>query len=159
MIQRKDIPNYIEVINLITQFYINQKSYQSAISELNQHEFIELCSQNSILEAEREYFLGLVSKNLKSEELLPPLVYFEKAYDLIKDEYIIELTWKVLFEISDLYIERGNLHKAKFFVTYTRELIYFIAEKIKSPQLRATYLRNSERMNTLKKLESFYPSN
>ena len=159
MIQRKDIPNYIEVINLITQFYINQKSYQSAISELNQHEFIELCSQNSILEAEREYFLGLVSKNLKSEELLPPLVYFEKAYDLIKDEYINELTWKVLFEISDLYIERGNLHKAKFFVTYTRELIYFIAEKIKSPQLRATYLRNSERMNTLKKLESFYPSN
>jgi hypothetical protein len=111
------------------------------------------------LEAQREYFLGIISKNIKSDKLLPPLVYFEKAYDLIRDEYINELTWKVLFEISELYIERGNLTKAKYFVTYTRELIYFIAEKIESPHLRAAYLRNRERMNTLKKLESFYPSN
>jgi hypothetical protein len=111
------------------------------------------------LEAQREYFLGIISKNMKSDKLLPPLVYFEKAYDLIKDECITELTWKVLFEISELYIERGNLTKAKFFVTYTRELIYFIGEKIKSPHLRAAYLRNPERMLTLKKLESFYPSN
>ena len=159
MIQRKDSHNYIEVINLIIQFYIYQKSFHNAISELNQPEFIELCSQNSILEAQREYFLGIISKNTKSDKLLPPLVYFEKAYDLIKDEYINEVTWKVLFEISELYIERGNLTKAKYFVTYTRELIYFIAEKIESPHLRATYLQNSERMNTLKKLESFYPSN
>ncbi len=158
MIQRKDNHNYSEVINLIIQFYINQKSYHNAISELNQPEYIELCSQNSILKAEREYFLGIISKNSKSDKLLSPLIYFEKAYDLIKDQYINELTWKVLFEISELYIERGNLHKAKYFVTYTRELIYFIAEKIESPQLRAAYLRNSERLNTLKKLESFYPS-
>jgi len=111
------------------------------------------------LEAQREYFLGIISKNLKLDKLLPPLVYFEKAYDLIKDEHISELTWKILFEISDLHIERGNFQKAKFFVTYTRELIYFIAEKIESPQLRAAYLRNGERLTTLKKLESFYPSN
>ena len=85
--------------------------------------------------------------------------YFEKAYNLIKEENITELTWKVLFEISDLYIERGNLSKAKYFVTYARELIYFIADKIESPQLRAAYLRSKERLDTLKKLESFYPSN
>ncbi len=145
---------------LLIKFYLYQQElFQKAIEELNNLELIELCSQNSILEAQREYFLGIISKNIKSDKLLPPLVYFEKAYDLIKDEYINELTWKVLFEISELYIERGNLTKAKYFVTYTRELIYFIAEKIESPHLRAAYLRNHERMNTLKKLESFYPSN
>jgi len=158
MIMRNDNHNFVEVTMLLIQFYISNPSYRKAIEELNKEELIELCSQNSILEAQREYFLGIISKNLKSEELLPPLVYFEKAYDLIKDEYVSELTWKVLFEISELYIERGNLTKAKFFVTYTRELIYYIAEKIESPHLRAAYLRNNERMTALKKLESFYPS-
>ena len=156
---QSDTHNYIDILFLIVRALINKKNNTEALDHLNKAELIELCSQNSILEAQREYFLGIISQNMKSDKLLPPLVYFEKAYDLIKDEYINELTWKVLFEISELYIERGNLTKAKYFVTYTRELIYFISEKIESPHLRAAYLRNRERMNTLKKLESFYPSN
>jgi hypothetical protein len=68
------------------------------------------------------------------------------------------LTWKILFAISELYIERGNLNKAKKFVIYTRELIYFIAEKMDSPRLRAAYLQQNERFRTLRKLESFYPA-
>jgi len=158
MVRKRDNHNFIDISFFLIQYFINEKWYQKASQELYNQELMDLCSQNSILEAEREYFLGIISKNSKSDKLLSPLIYFEKAYYLIKDQYINELTWKVLFEISELYIERGNLHKAKYFVTYTRELIYFIAEKIESPQLRAAYLRNSERLNTLKKLESFYPS-
>jgi len=157
MILRKDNHNFMEVTNLVLQYYVHHKLYQDALRELYSSELIELCSQNSILEAEREYFLGIISKNFTSDSLLPPLVYFEKAYELIKEENILELTWKVLYEISELYIERGNLNKAKHFVTYTRELIYLIAERIESPHLRAAYLRQKERLNTLKKLESFYP--
>jgi len=109
------------------------------------------------LEAEREYFLGIISKNFESDHLLSPLIYFEKAYDLIKDDNITELTWKVMYEISEQYIERGNYNKAKRYVVYAKELIYFIAEKLETPQLRAAYLKNAERLETLKKLESFYP--
>ncbi len=156
---QSDTHNYFETSFLLIKALIDENNNIEALDQLNKVGLIELCSQNSILEAQREYFLGIISKNIKSDKLLSPLVYFEKAYDLIKDEYINEVTWKVLFEISELYIERGNLTKAKYFVTYTRELIYFIAEKIESPHLRAAYLRNHERMNTLKKLESFYPSN
>jgi hypothetical protein len=148
----------MEVISLLLQFYVQQKLYQEALRELNSPELIELCSQNSILEAEREYFLGMISKNYESDKLLSPLVYFEKAYDIVKDQSITELTWKILFEISELYIERGNYSKAKQYVVYAKELLYFIAEKFESPQLRAAYLRNTERLETLKKLESFYPS-
>jgi tetratricopeptide (TPR) repeat protein len=157
-LKQNDNHNFFESFFLTIKYYLGLSRYAEAIDELFKPYVIELCSQNSILEAQREYFLGIISKNINSDKLLSPLVYFEKAYDLIKDEYINELTWKVLFEISELYIERGNLTKAKYFVTYSRELIYFIAEKIESPHLRAAYLRNGERMNTLKKLESFYPS-
>jgi tetratricopeptide (TPR) repeat protein len=157
MIDRADHHNYLEVVILLIEFYINKNFYKEAIEVLYEPELMELCSQNSILEAEREYFLGIISKNFRSEKLLPPMVYFEKSYELIKDDNIIELTWKVLCEISELYIDRGNLNKAKQFITYTRELIYFIAERIHSPRLRAAYLRQQDRLNTLKKLESFYP--
>jgi tetratricopeptide (TPR) repeat protein len=158
MILRRDKHNLMEVINLLLQFYINQKLYQEALQELSDPELIELCSQNSILEAEREYFLGIISKNIESDQLLSPLEYFEKAHDLIKDENITELTWKILYQISEIYVERGNYSKAKRYVVYAREIIYFIAEKLESPQLRAAYLKNSERLESLKKLESFYPS-
>jgi serine/threonine protein kinase len=155
--KREDSKNFLESSFLLIKLLIQQSRYNEAIEEMNRSKLVELCSQNSILEAEREYFLGIISKNFTSDLLLPPLVYFEKAYELIKDENISELTWKVLFEISELYIERGNLNKAKHFVTYTRELIYLIAERIESPRLRAAYLRQDERLNTLKKLENFYP--
>jgi tetratricopeptide (TPR) repeat protein len=157
MAMRGDNHNYLEVTILLIQLYINSKLYREAIEVLYEPELMELCSQYFILEAEREYFLGIISKNFTSEKLLPPMVYFEKAYEIIKDENITELTWKVLSEISELYIDRGNLNKSKHFITYARELIYFIAERMQSPRLRAAYLRQEDRLNTLKKLESFYP--
>ena len=155
--KRNDIYNYTETVFVSIKYFLHLNKYSDAFNQINKPELVDLCSQNSILEAEREYFLGIISKNYESDKLLSPLVYFEKSYDLIKDESVTELTWKVMFEISQLYVERGNYTKAKRFVVYARELIYFIAEKLESPQLRAAYLKNSERLETLKKLENFYP--
>ena len=147
----------VESIFIMIHCLIKEKRFSDAYLHLMEDELIDFCSQNSILEAEREYFLGIVSKHFESNKMLSPLDYFEKAYELIKDENITDLTWKVIYEISDLYIERGNYAKAKRYVIYTRELIYFISDKLESPQLRAAYLKNSERLETLKKLESIYP--
>ncbi|MFI5236443.1 MAG: protein kinase [Ignavibacteriales bacterium] len=148
----------IEAKFLLISSLIRKENYSDAFSHLLDNEFIVLCSQNSILEAEREYFLGILSGVYASDHLLPSLEYFEKAYERIRDENIFELTWKTLFAISNIYIERGNLNKAKRYIVYTRELIYFIAEKIESPRLRAAYLQQNERLQVLKKLESFYPA-
>lgn len=143
---------------LMVKFLIKGKNYKGAYEQLMDRELIDLCSQNSILAAEREYFFGVISKIYSSDKLLPPLEHFEKAYDLIKDESIFELTWKILFAISELYLERGNLNKAKRYIVYTRELIYFIAERIESHRLRAAYLKHNERISVLEKLENFYPA-
>lgn len=156
---RGDNHNYIEATTLLIHFYIYNKLYNEAIEILSEQELMELCAQYSILEAEREFFLGIISKNFTSEKLLPPMVYFEKAYELIKEDNITELTWQVLYEMADLNIDRGNLNKAKYFINYARELIYYIAGRIDSPILRAAYLRQNERLNTLRKLESLYPQN
>jgi len=148
----------LEVKFLLIKSIIKAAKNDEALNLLFDNVLIDLCSQNSILEAEREYFLGLLSRSYASDKLLPPLTHFEKAYELIKDGNISELTWKILFAISELYIERGNLNKAKQYVIYTRELIYFIAERLDSPRLRAAYLQQNERFRILRKLESFYPA-
>ena len=102
--------------------------------------------------------MGIISQKHASDELLPPLDHFEKAYTLVKDENVSEITWKILLAISELYIERGNLSKAKAFTIYGRELIYFISENIQSPRLRAAYLKEQERFKAIQKFESFYSS-
>ena len=146
----------VECWFIMIEQLIGEKNFSAANKTLVEEEFLDLISQNSILEAEREYFLGIIAKNYSSDK--SPLEYFERAYELLKDENVIELTWKVLFAISDLYIERGNLNKAKRYIVYAREIIYFLAERIESHRLRAAYLHQKERLSTLRKLENFYPS-
>jgi serine/threonine protein kinase len=153
----EDSNNYSQSVLLLIETLIKLNKLNEALVEINNPNFIDLCRQNSILGAEREYFLGIISKSYASDKLLAPLVHFERAYDLIKDKNILEITWKILFAISEIYIEKGNYNKTKQYVIYVRELIYFISEKLELPQLRAAYLRSSERIETLKKLESFYP--
>jgi serine/threonine protein kinase/tetratricopeptide (TPR) repeat protein len=147
---------YIDCINLLIKKLILDEKYSDALTETNQKYFLDLCSQNSILEAEREYFLGIISQNYASDKLLPPLEHFEKAYVLVKDESVAEITWKILLAMSELYIERGNLSKAKTFTIYGKELIYFISENIELPRLRAAYLKKQERLKAIQKFESFY---
>lgn len=146
----------VECWFLMIEQLIREKNFSAASKSLSGKEFLDLISQNSILEAEREYFFGIIARNHTSDK--PPLDHFEKAYELLKDENVIELTWKVLFAISELYIERGNLNKAKRYIVYAREIIYFLAERIESHRLRAAYLHQKERLSTLRKLENFYPS-
>ena len=150
--------SFVECKFLIINLLIREENYEDACKQVLDNEFIDLCSQNSILAAEREYFLGIISKNYESDKLLPAIMYFENAYELLRDENVIELTWKITFMIAEFYMERGNINKAKRFIVYTRELIYFIAEKIVNPRLRAAYLKQNERLITLQRLEKFYPS-
>ena len=151
-----DKSSYTECIFLMIKKLIAEGDYDEAITETKQKYFLDLCSQNSILEAEREYFLGIISQKHASDKLLPPLEHLEKAYELVKDESLSELTWKILLAISEIYIERGNYSKAKAFTIYGKELIYFISENIELPRLRAAYLKQQERLKAIQKFESFY---
>ncbi len=149
---------YADCIFLLVKKLVIDEKFNDALLQINQPYLLDLCSQNSILEAQREYFLGIISQKHASDELLPPLDHFEKAYTLVKDENVSEITWKILLAISELYIERGNLSKAKAFTIYGKELVYFISENIQSPRLRAAYLKEQERFKAIQKFESFYSS-
>ena len=147
-----------DVAFVFIELLILRGEYKPAINQLKENDFVELIAQNSILEAQREFLLGMISENFESELLSAPLSHFERAYDLLKDQSITEYTWKTLLKIAEIYTSRGNLNKAKEYYLYARELINFIAENIQSPQLRNSFLNQYELKNTLAHIESYYVS-
>ncbi len=110
---------------------------------------------NFLLNAIREYFFGIIALKHKDKRLSPPLVHFERAYAIIENESITELTWRVLVAISESYIERGFINKAKKPLMYAAELLNYIADNIKKSDLRSKYLNDKERKKVFDGLKSF----
>jgi len=119
---------------------------------LSDKDFIKNVEQNVIFKAQREYLFGRIAYFTQNEDLKSPLEYYESAYNLIEEESISELTWKILFIIAETYWERGNFHKAKKPRHYAYELINMIGENITSSKIRSAYFNHPERKKALEKL-------
>ena len=92
----------------------------------------------------------------ETDDTLSPIEYFEKAYGLLAEESIVELTWKVLFALVETYTKRGNIIKAKNFIIYARDLIYLIAENIETTHIKTAYLQKEERRTAIEILEKLH---
>ena len=104
---------YIESIILTVEQLVILQKYNEALVYLSDKKFIKYIEQNVIFKAQREYLFGKIAYYTQNENLKSPIEYFESAYNLIEDESINELTWKILFTMAETYWERGNFHKAK----------------------------------------------
>lgn len=149
---------FAETHLLLIEKLIEQGKFEDAFNKFNSKEILDLCSQNNILGAQRDYFLGKISLRYASDKLSPPLEHFENAFDKMKDESISEITWKILLSLAENYSERGQFNKAKKYAVYARELLQFIAENIKSSELRTAYFKQPERENALNKINNIYRS-
>jgi tetratricopeptide (TPR) repeat protein len=131
------------------------KNYSEAKTELISENFEKICKQNKLIFAEREFILGLIASENNDAELLPSIEYYENAFKILESESITELTWKVTFKIAQYYFERGNLHKAKDYIIYSKSLLEYIGSGIKNLKIRNAYLSKNERSFVLETLEKF----
>jgi serine/threonine protein kinase len=152
-LEKEDFKNYVTVNTILLNYLIKLKLFAKAIEELNNNSFIEVSKQNNIFEANREYLFGIISSMHVTDDTLSPIEHFEKAYSLLAEESIVELTWKVLFALAETYNERGNFNKAKNFIIYARDLIYLIVENIESTNFKTAYLQKEERRTAIEILE------
>jgi tetratricopeptide (TPR) repeat protein len=150
--KREDLKNYVTLSTILVNYLIKLNLFSEALDELNHPQFIEVCSKNRIYNANREYMLGRVSSFIDDNSTLTQLDHFEKAYELLSDESIVELTWQVLFALAQSYGERGNIGMAKNFIIYTRDIINLIAENIQTTQFKTAYLQKDERRAAMDKL-------
>jgi len=152
-LEKEDFKNYVTVNTILLNYLIKLELFAKVIEELNNNSFIEVSKRNNIFEANREYLFGIVSSLHVTDDTLSPIEHFEKAYALLAEESIVELTWKVLFALFEIYNERGNFNKAKNFIIYARDLIYLIAENIETTHFKTAYLQKEERRAAIEILE------
>ncbi len=145
--------DYFQCTMIIINILLKLDKSNEAYNELQSDFMNKICSENFLLDAERNYLLGKISESNPSLGLKSQIDYYQSAYELIQNLHVTELTWKILFALSDSYNQRGNLNKAKDFVKYSKALINFIASNIKDSRLRKIYLEEHERKEALGKLE------
>ena len=134
--------------------YLIVKEKYSTVKELLELTIIKkIIKNNNLLIAFRFFLFGKIAKSKPEIEENPAIEYFEKAYGLIENESITELTWKILFEIAVSYWERGNINKAKKPRIYAFELINLIGENISNSKIRKTYFDHPIRKRVLEKLK------
>jgi serine/threonine protein kinase len=143
-------------VNLLGEsiFYLLEKMcYSNRINDslyiIKHPNFSKLSNRNNYFSAYTDYIKGIIVRSEKIEGMKSPLEYFESAYSELENESISELTWKLLVAITQMYIERGNYHRAKKPRLYALELINLIADSITNPRIKVKFLENKERKNAL----------
>ncbi len=144
--------DYFLCTMLKVKLFIRLGIYQNAFEELHNQELLNLCSNNLLCKAERNYMIGTILECDASLDNKSFMDYYLSAYEMISESYVTDLTWKVLFALAKAYGERGNIGKAAEFIKYSESLINFTSGNIKDPKLRKNYLNQPERKEALEKL-------
>ncbi|MFO7527171.1 MAG: protein kinase [Ignavibacteriaceae bacterium] len=148
---------FIDFLIILINYFVHRKEVDKylILDFMHSNVIMESWNTNYLMKAYKEYFLGKISLDINAERLSPPLEHFEKALSLIENESITELTWQVLAAISESYIERGYVNKAKKPLFYAAELLNYIADNIKKSDIRTKYLNDSERKKIFEQLKIF----
>jgi serine/threonine protein kinase len=144
--------DYFYCTMVIVDLMIKLNILDEAAGELRADNLIDLCSRNTMFEAERNYMLGIICEKSPLLGSKSPADYFLASDELLLNIHITELTWKVLYALYKTYSQRGNINKSKEYVKYTKSLILFISEKIKDNRLKKIYLKETNRKVALEDL-------
>ena len=119
-----DRGNYSKSNVLLCEACLKNENYDAAFSAVNEEEFLQVCAENSLVKANREFLIGEISSRNEKLNLPNPFKCYSAAYEIIEDGYITELTWKVLLKLSDIYYKRGNFSKIKDNIFYAKKILY-----------------------------------
>jgi tetratricopeptide (TPR) repeat protein len=152
---RENNYNFAKGIFVYSTALIKLEKFENALEKLSNENFLKLCSNNLILQAERYYLLGIISEKIKKKNLELPLYYFNKVYKIIENQSITELSWTINFTLAEFYFERGNINKAKNYVRMAESLLNHITNKITNDQLKSIYLKENQRRHAIEVLNQY----
>jgi hypothetical protein len=94
--------------------------------------------------------LAILSINNKS--FGNPIDYLLEAFKYINESSITELSWKVLFQLAEIYYERGNYSKSEEFNSFAISVLNYIFNNIKNEKIKFILMESSEIKDVYKKL-------
>jgi serine/threonine protein kinase len=145
-----DKNNFFFVSVQLIQLLIRLGHYDKAASELEDNAFSELCSENKLYTAEKNYLMAILSINKNS--FGNPIDYLLEAFKYINESSITELSWKVLYRLAEIYYERGNYSKSEEFNSYAMSVMNFIFNNIKNEIIKSFVMDSPERKEVYQKL-------
>ncbi|MBI9071841.1 MAG: tetratricopeptide repeat protein [Melioribacteraceae bacterium] len=149
-----EISKYSFCMKLLSTVLIEKGFEDRCLAEIREPMYIEICRENLLFKAQRQYILGKIAQINKNLKLKPAIEYYKSAFNIIENESITELTWEVTVALSELYYERGNYLKAGEFTFLSKKLLEEITSKIKSNDLKK-YLNSVFKKSSIEKLNYF----
>jgi serine/threonine protein kinase/tetratricopeptide (TPR) repeat protein len=148
--ETEDKINYFFTEVQLINYLINLQKFNEAAAELDDDYFLALCSENKLFNAERNYMFAILS--IKSKSFGNSIDYLLEAFNYINESGITELSWKVLYQLAEIYFERGNYSKSEEFNTFAISVLDYIFNSIKNKNIRTVITESSERKEIYKRL-------
>ncbi|MDR3611025.1 MAG: protein kinase [Ignavibacteriaceae bacterium] len=149
-LEQEDKINYFFVSSQLIKLLIQNGNYEEVLSELEDKSFIKICSENKLYNAERNYLFAVLTINNKA--FGNPVDYLLKALNYINESSITELSWKVLYQLADIYFERGNYPKSEEYNTFALSVLNYIFNNINNKKIQSYVIESSERREVYQKL-------
>ena len=142
-----------EIKLLVAECHFIAGDIEQAFNVVTEDGLIKTCSSNAIFEATRLFILSNISAASEDFNLKPNLIYLQKAIDIIENESISEITWKVLSQFAKELNERGNTKKSEEYANYAKSLLQLNNNNLRDEKLKNFYLNEPIRSITLKELD------
>jgi serine/threonine protein kinase/tetratricopeptide (TPR) repeat protein len=127
--------NYFFTADQLINIRINLGFLNDAASDLNDKSFIDLCTQDKLLYAKRNYLFALLSS--KDKIFGNQIDYLLEAFKFINESSITELSWKVLYHLADIYHKRGNYSKSEEYNSFAMSVLNYIFNNINSEKIKS----------------------
>ncbi|MDA3859978.1 MAG: hypothetical protein PF445_02015, partial [Melioribacteraceae bacterium] len=120
---------------LMADEYYKKGEFGISISLLHSKSLTDICEFNPKYEAQRLYLLSKIPTKYQSDLTLTKNYLLHKAYAIMKNNSISELTLNVLSDLASFYFDRGNLSKAKEFAVIADTIIKYITLETVSEEI------------------------
>ncbi|MEK6572212.1 MAG: tetratricopeptide repeat protein, partial [Bacteroidota bacterium] len=105
--------------------------------------------------AEFCHLLGTIARMYPEVVGEKPLVYFKQGLELVRNELVAEISWKLPYAMGKEYARRGQRDKAKENFLSAKMIIEHFASRITSPELRQKYLSVDGRGEILSEISTY----
>jgi tetratricopeptide (TPR) repeat protein len=108
-----------------------------------------------LIQAECLYLLGSLAGDHPEATQEKPLGCFKQGLELIENEVLGEISWKLSYAVAKEYARRGQREKAERHYLNAQLIIDHLSSRIKSAKLREQYLSVDRKSTILKEITSY----
>jgi tetratricopeptide (TPR) repeat protein len=118
---------------------------ERAVTILDEVRRISVDHRYPLLEAEALSLLGECQARQPVEGQKSPILLYLHAFEVIQTQNVTEITWQICHRLGMEFLKRGLHDKGRLYLTYARQSLEYIGNRITSDALRGEYYASCRR--------------